>query len=226
MDAFDFWYAVNHTRVVVRPRQPLETFGHTTLRYHLLTEMPDSVDRIRIREGRVLAYRPTLLTPGMLAESPLEGFEDPAVSSYLDWLRAHERDLAILQYGFRIRKEPSQEHRVADKLAAVVARVKRDVLRKADPMAALLVGVEEPWEVCLLKLLVEVAQGSAAHNARELLADPEGHRHEIESAFESARGDASRLSALAALLTRRGLFPEYEDRFFELVRSARGRPGS
>lgn len=220
MDSFDFWYAVNHTRLVVRPRQPLETFGHTTLKYHLVTEMPDSVDRIRVREGRVLAYRPQLITTDMMESSPLEGFDHPAASEYLDWLRQHERDMAVLKYGFRIRKEAFQEHHISDKLDAVVARVQKSLRQKDEPMSALVVGVDDPWEVCLLRMLMEVMQGSVQHNARELLADPDGSRHEIEAAFAAAARDRSRLSRLADLLAKKNLFPEYEDRFFALVRAS------
>jgi hypothetical protein len=224
MDSFDFWYAVNHTEILIRPRQSLETFGQTTLRYHLVTEFPDAVDRIRVREGRILAYRPILLTPGSLDSSPLEGFDGPAVGRYLEWLRANEQNLALLQYGFKIRNEPLQEHCVTDRLETVLARVQAEVVRKNDPLDAVLVGVDDPWEVCLLKLLVEVASRSAPHNARELRADPDGSRREIEAAFEAAARDRSQRGRLATLLAKHRVFPEYEDRFYDLVRNGGGSP--
>ena len=222
MDSFDFWYAVNHTEILVRPRQLLETFDQTTLRYHLVTEFPDAVGRIRIREGRVLAYRPVLLTPVPLRESPLEGFDEQATEHYLEWLRDNEQHIAFLKYGFKIRKEPLQEHLVTDQLEAVVARVRKEVIQKNDPLDAVLVGVDEPWEVCLLKLLIEVAHQSAPHNAEELRADPDGSRREIENAFSDVSRDGSKLSRLADLLAKRKLFQDYEDRFFALVRTVRG----
>ena len=79
--------------------------------------------------------------------------------------------------------------------------------------------MDEPWEVCLLKLLFEVVKHSAPRNARDLRADPDGTHHEIERAFRAAARNRSKLAPLAELLTRTDKFKEYEDRFFELVRS-------
>jgi hypothetical protein len=104
----------------------------------------------------------------------------------------------------------------------VVERVRTDLKTKADPLSALIVGVDEPWEVCLLKLLFEVVKQSAPVNARDLRADPDGSRHEIEKAFRMAAGDRSRLAPLAQLLTRLDKFKDYEDRFYALVRSHSG----
>ncbi len=73
---FDFWYAVNNTQVLELPRNRLETFGSTLIHYHLVTEPMDSVGEVRIREGRVQSFRPEILTPQALADSPLEGFNE------------------------------------------------------------------------------------------------------------------------------------------------------
>jgi hypothetical protein len=223
MDDFDFWYAVHNTRILIRPRQPLETFGQTTLSYHLLTEFPDEADRVRVREGRILAYRPVLITPRALQDSPLEGFEGPEAGDYLEWLKENEQNLALIQYGFKIRKELSQEYRVSERIQLVADRVRDEVRRKGNPLDAVLIGVDRPWEVCLLKLLIEVARHSAPHNAGQLRSDPDGTRAAIEEAFAAARRDPARIGDLAGLLEKNGSFSEYEDRFFALVR-ARGRP--
>ena len=55
---FDFWYAVNHTEVLELPRNRLETFAATLINYRLVTEPMDSVGQVRIREGRILSFRP------------------------------------------------------------------------------------------------------------------------------------------------------------------------
>ncbi|MEM7394775.1 MAG: hypothetical protein AAF492_20780, partial [Verrucomicrobiota bacterium] len=80
-------------------------------------------------------------------------------------------------------------------------------------------GVEEPWEVCLIKLMVEVIRQSASGHFTDLQRDPHGVRHEIERAFRAAAKDRSRISELSQLLKQNNLFEEYEDRFFSLVRS-------
>jgi len=217
---FDFFYALNNTEIVRVPRGRLETFGATVVNYHLVSELMDSVEKVRIREGRIRAHRPEIIVPSSVEETILEGFGAEA-ARYVEWLRRHENDLLILRYGFKIVKQESNEHIVSDSLAAVVERVKADLDARDDPLDSLLIGVDEPWEVCLLKLMVEVVQNSAAHNASELQRDPQGHRREIEREFRAAARDASRIPGLSAKLRAYGLFEEYEDRFFALVRSHR-----
>lgn len=217
---FDFWYAVNNTEIILPPRNPLETFGNTDIHYHLLTEPMDAVGAVRHREGRIQAYRPQILTPDTLSESPLgDGFRSGPADDFIRWLRAHAHDILILRYGFQIRQETTSEVLLHDSLADVADRIRTDLLAANDPFSALVVGVDEPWEVCLLKLLFDTAQRSMPKNARELRADPDGSRHRLDAAFRAAARDKSRLSALAELLNDLGLFEQYEDRFFSIVRS-------
>jgi hypothetical protein len=215
---FDFWYAVNNTEVLELPRGRLETFGSTLINYRLVTELMDSIGQVRIREGRIQAFRPEILTPQSFSESPLEGFRAGPSDDFVRWLREHESDLTLLKYGFKIRQETATESIVHDSVENVVERVRADLKSRADPLSALVLGVDEPWEVCLLKLLFEVVRLSAPGNARDLRADPDGSRHEIDRAFRRAAGNRSHLAPLAELLTRLGKFKEYEDRFFALVR--------
>ncbi|HPC19674.1 MAG: hypothetical protein KBC66_05090 [Kiritimatiellae bacterium] len=220
---FDFWYAVNNTEVLELPRNRLETFGATLINYRLITELMDAVGQVRVREGRIQAFRPEILTPQALSESPLlEGFREGPSDDFIQWLREHESELILLKYGFKIRHETVTESVVHDSVENVVERVRADLKARQDPLAALVLGVDEPWEVCLLKLLFEVVRRSAPANARDLRADPDGSRHEIDRAFRRAAGDRSQLAPLAALLTRLNKFKEYEDRFFALVRSHSG----
>jgi hypothetical protein len=225
---FDFWYAVNNTEVVLAPERRLETFGATVLNYHLVTELLDSVNRCRVREGRIEAHQPEIVTPQSFAETLLDGFGDEA-SRYAEWLRAHERDLHILKYGFMVRKQETSEHIVSDPLPTVVERVRKALAESRDPLAALAIGVDQPWEVCLLKLMVEVVEHSVAGNVRDLkrrnafnLARLDPVRRQIEEAFQAAAHDAAAIGRLGHLLQQHGLFKEYEDRFFSLVRSQRG----
>lgn len=215
---FDFWYAVNNTEIVLRPQRQLETFGATVVDYHLISQLMDSATQVRVREGRLQAYRPEIITPGSFMENALEGFAETQASDYLGWLREHEGDLMILKYGFKIKKEVTSEQIITDELDAVTERVKADQAARNKPHSAVLVGVDEPWEVCLLKLLVELVKQSGPRHARELHLDPQGHRHEIEQAFRSASRDHSQIPALAERLKQTRLFGEYEDRFFALMR--------
>lgn len=215
---FDFWYALANAEVITAPSARLETFGATLLNYSLLTEPMDDTSRVRIREGRIQALKPEILTPASFTESPLEGFQSAAAEQFIRWLKKHASTISILRYGFRIRHETIRENTVTDSLDAVLDRVKKNLQDHPDPLAAIVVGVEEPWEVCLLKLLFEVVLRSAPANARALRNDPDGSRHEIEAAFRRAARDRAHLPALANLLQRRKCFNQYQDRFFALVR--------
>lgn len=217
---FDFWYAVNNTEVLEMPRGRLETFGSTLINYHLVTELMDTVGQVRIREGRIQAFRPEILTPQSFLESPLEeGFRAGPAHDFVRWLREHESELTLLKYGFKIRQETTTESIVHDSVENVVDRVRTELQSRSDPLSALVLGVDEPWEVCLLKLLFQVVRRSAPGNARDLRSDPDGSRHEIEDAFRRASGHRSQLAPLAELLTRLGKFKDYEDRFYALVRA-------
>jgi len=222
-EQFDFWYAVNNTEVVAAPQNRLETFGSTFVNYHLVTEMLDSVDKVRVREGKLKAVRPEILTPDHIAQMMLEGFSEEA-RDYADWLSQNAGDLRILKYGFAIQKQDINDYILSDPLPAVVNRVKEELEAREDPLGAVLVGVEKPWEVCLLKLMVELVQGSAAGNMLDIQQRDrdEGIRQymEIEQAFHEAAKDRDKLTPLADLLKRKNLFEKYEDRFFALVQSA------
>jgi len=221
-DSFDFWYAVANTAIVVAPERRLETFGATIIDYRLVTEPMDSAGQVRIREGRLQAHRPEIITPDDFIRTAIEGFESEEAERYLEWLRHHEQDLLILKYGFRIRRDAVNEQLLTDRVEAVVERIRSQMGRQPRPFEALLVGVDEPWEVCLLKLLVEMVQRSAPGHFRELRADPHGYRREIEEEFRAASRDAALIPRLADKLRKHGLFEAYQDRFFSLVRSHRG----
>lgn len=227
--SFDFWYAVNNTEVVMLPTKHLETFGTTMLNYYLITELMDSVDQIRVREGRMKALRPQIITPQAYSETLLEGFGDEA-HKYVDWLREHERDMRILQYGYTLKNESFSEHVVTDNVKAVVERVKEDVSQKNDPFNAIAIGVDDPWDVCLVKMFWEVISKSAKANVTEMERRnlfemqgnlPRGVRDEIEKAFLAASKDSSLINRLGELLQHHRVFEEYQDRFFSLVKSSK-----
>lgn len=217
-DQFDFWYAVNNSHVIVPPKRQLESFGTTTIRYHLVTELMDAVDQTRIREGRVHAYKPQILLPSTFMDSNLEGFSEEQAARYMAWLQRFEKNLTILKYGFKIRKEEVQTELVYRPIDEVLDTLRADVVQRDQPMESVIRGVEEPWEVCLIKLMVEMVERSVTGNASDLQRDPHGYHAEIEKAFSEAARDRSKIDSLAALLKARSLFEHYEDRFFSLVR--------
>lgn len=162
----DFWYAQEHTRVVRPPTRALETFGATRVNYHLLAELPDDPRKIRIREGRLEAHKPEIITPEKYAQDELEGFGE-AARAYYEFLKQNEDKIKILQYGYCLKQEAYSEQVVTDRLEAVTERVVREVNERNEPFDVVLEGVDEPWDVCLMKFFWLQIKASAPVNVNE-----------------------------------------------------------
>lgn len=224
--SFDFWYAVNHTKVVRAPSRALETFGETRLTYHHLAELPDDPGKIRIREGRLEAHKPLLITPEAYMESNMEGFGAEA-HRYLEFLRENRENIRILQYGYTLRQEAFSEQVVTDSMAAVTERVVASVVASDARFDAVIQGVDDPWDVSLVHFFWLHVTASAPVNVREFEAArrreaedgmPQAVRDEVESAFARAQADPSLVRELGSFLKRKGIFDRYQDRFFKLIR--------
>ena len=160
---FDRWYAAKSARFLVEPSHSLETFGNTLVNYHLISEVADRPDKVRIREGR---HR-TVRNPQRHRRAAAEGFGDEA-KAYLEFLRENEQNLRILQYGYHLKSDNFSEQIVTDRLAVVTERVKAEVLASNDKFAAVVQSVDEPWDVALVELWLREVNRSARHNIREL----------------------------------------------------------
>ncbi len=224
---FDFWYAVNNTEIIIKPSRHLETFGNTVIDYHLVTELMDSVGQVRVRQGRIEAARPQIITPESYSETILEGFGEEA-EKYLDWLRKNDQEIKILRYGYTLKQESFKEEIVTDTIEAVIERVRAGIEHRSAPFTALLTGVDSPWDVCLIKLFWQAIQDSAQDNIRELSKRhlfertqgiPNSIRQEADEAFLAASRNPELIKALGAKLQKLGVFEQYQDRFFALVRS-------
>jgi hypothetical protein len=77
------------------------------------------------------------------------------------------RDSALLKYGFQIRKEDLSESLVHDSVEAVLDRVANQVPAALRGSSAVIHGVDEGWEVCLLKFTIEMMQQSAGGNIQD-----------------------------------------------------------
>jgi len=162
----DFNYAIENTRVVVHPRQNIETFGTTSFRFYLVSELMDQVNTIRVRDGRLDAERPRIVAPHHLSKLLLDGFGEKA-QGYAEWLESQGENIGFLRYGFQFRKTDLSESLVHEPMEAVVAKLGEEIRTRQDPMSALIEGVDEAWEVCLLKFSVEMIRRSAKGNVDE-----------------------------------------------------------
>ncbi|MFQ3670534.1 MAG: hypothetical protein SNJ84_03660 [Verrucomicrobiia bacterium] len=163
----DFAYAVENTRIVLPPERRLSTFGTSILHYHLITEDMDTVNLSRVREGSILAEKPQIISPDLVAKIALEGFGEQG-HRFADFLNRHAHLFAGLKYGFRMKKSEIRCYDVHDSIEHVVGRVCHDVRDKNDPLAAVLTGVDDGWEVCLLKFMFDMVNASARGNLDDL----------------------------------------------------------
>src|SRR5213082_2049462 len=159
----DFDYAIENTHVIVAPEQQIATFGGTSFNFYLISELMDQVDQVRIRNGKIHAERPQILTPEHYTRLLLEGFGEKA-ERYVDQLREHARNIAVLRYGFQLRKTNVTEETIRDSVDAVITRTKRRVEDAQEPLSAVIQGVDDAWEVCLLKFTIDMIERSAGGN--------------------------------------------------------------
>jgi hypothetical protein len=163
----DFQYAVENTQVIVAPEQQIATFGSTSFHFYLISELMDRVDQVRVRNGRIQAERPQIVTPEHFRRLLLEGFGEKA-QCYAEQLRENLRDIAVLRYGFQFRKTDITEETIRDSLDAVITRTKRRVESGDQPLSAIIHGVDDAWEVCLLKFTIDMVERSAGGNFGDL----------------------------------------------------------
>jgi hypothetical protein len=164
----DIHYALETTRVLREPDTRIQTFGETRFEFQLISELMDRVGEVRIRTGEVEAQRPRILRPDAYRDIELDGF-DPSARGKLDRLiekfRDEGKDLAFLQYGFQFRRGTVHEEIVHDTLDSVRERVLDDIRRSGNPSRAIIEGVDDAWEISILKFSFEMIMRSQEINA-------------------------------------------------------------
>ena len=158
-----FQYAIENTQVIMAPQRRIETFGTTSFRFFLVTELMDDASQVRVRDGHLHAERPQIITPGHYHRMLAEGFGEKA-EEFVRWMQDNAQHLAVMKYGFQFRKTDVSENVVHSPVEDVLARLRENVDKAEDPLSAIIVGVDEGWEVCLLKFATDMIQDSAGSN--------------------------------------------------------------
>jgi hypothetical protein len=220
-------YAVRQTEILRAPQQSLYTFGITNVNYYLLTrpvysELVKTANETVIREGRVVAERPRIVTPYYL--SRLEGFSLEARRYFEALIREYGQHIAGLFYTYK--NEPRELNIVSDSLLAVVDKLNAEIDKRGDKLAAIIKGEDELWDVSLLKFIFELTRRSLDDNISQLSGRgllnmdakgvPADARLRIEELFRQVVRGEHEPRELKEELDRWGLFDEYEDRFFAL----------
>lgn len=224
--------AMEQTQVIRPPKQDLSTFGCTSIRYYLITEpsyceldgLTDRREESVIREGRIVAERPKIVTPTYLA-TMFEGFEHGKQYAEYIMRRYGPNEPGLL---YRYRNEGSNVNIVSGTVDEVVARLKQTLDGDHDNLAAIVRGVDEMWDVSLMKLVHDVARQSLRANVADmyqrglLSVDKRGLPRDARVAIEELflKVDRSEIEPrlLKAELDAWNVFEEYEDRFLGLFR--------
>ncbi len=222
-------YAVRHTEILRPPKQSLATFGTSNIYYYLLTEpayaeFAGEVNETVIREGRVIAERPRIVTPYYL--SRLEGFSQDARRYFDILIKAYGPDAPGLFYTYR--NEPKELNIVSDKWPSVVDKLNSEIDKRGDPLTSIIKGEDELWDVSLLKFIYEITKGSVPNNISQLGGKgllnmdssgvPVDARLRIEELFRLVSTGEREPRELKDELDRWNIFGEYEDRFFSIFK--------
>jgi hypothetical protein len=221
--------AVRHTEILRLPKQSLSTFGTTNIYYYLLTEpsyaeITQETNETVIREGRVVAEKPRIVTPYYL--SRLEGFSLEARRYFESLIHQHGASAPGVFYSYR--NEPKELSIVSQQWQAVVDKLNTDIDKRGDPLTSIIKGEDQLWDVSLLKFIYEMVFRSLRSNISEMGVHgllrmdssgvPADARVRIEEMFGRVQRGELDPRELKRELDHWNLFSEYEDRFFAIFK--------
>jgi len=224
--------AIKHTEILRAPKQSLSTFGTTNIYYYLVTEpvyseLVKNITETVIREGRVIAERPKIVTPYYL--SRLEGFSSEARRYFNALIKAHGPNVPGLFYTYK--NEPKELTIASDNLMSVVDKLNAEIDKRGDPLTSIIKGEDEFWDVSLLKFIFEMTKSSLPDNLAQMesrgLLDidaggiPVEARLRIDELLKKVSQGECEPRELKEELDRWGLFEEYQDRFFNIFKKRR-----
>jgi hypothetical protein len=223
--------AIEQTWVVRYPRQRLATFGTTNISYYVVTkpiyeEQDASKQEGVVRTGRVMAERPAVVTPTYAMN--LKGFSPEAYEYISDVARQSGANSPGILYQYK--NEAGKMDIVGGVPSEIAHRISTDLDNRNEDMSVVMVGVDELWDVALLKFIYEFTSSSVAGNIQEFqtrgLLDPQPQAggvpkaavQAIERLFMEVQQGANP-EMLKRELDRWGLFELYQDRFLGIFRN-------
>ncbi len=223
-------YVMRNTRVVRPPSQTLATFGSTVIKYHMVSvpvyaDLPQAGSAVEsvIRNGTVRAERPQVVTPYYLSRT--DGFGDNAEEFLQQITEMYGANAPGLLY--RYKNEFGSTEIVSGSADEVSGRIHERLDKEDKRLEAVIRGVDDHWDLSLLKFIFDLTNRSAQSNFGDLnsrgLLDaqngaPRDAHMRIERMLEEARRGERDPSEVHAELERWGLFEQYEDRFLALFR--------
>ena len=228
----DWYKAIEQTYIVKYPKQHLATFGITSIEYFVVTEpLYTAIDPQKkelegvVRKGKVRAEQPTLITPTYAMN--LNGFSDEAYKYFSQVARLYGANSPGIMYQYN--NEPENLEILSGNPNEIAHRISKELRDKKNDLSVVISGVDEFWDVALLKFIYEFTASSVSFNSREMrgagLMEPQSSAggmpaaaaNQIEEMFKSVKNGGS-ANTLKNELDKWGVYPYYEDRFLNLFR--------
>ncbi len=149
--------------MLYEPDRRIDTFAATQFEFYLVSELMDSVGQVRVRVGEIEASKPQLIRPEGYQEILTEGFGENARKLF-DWMEEHDQMPKFLQYGFHFKRTEVREETVHEPIDQVRGRLIEEVKERGRPMEVVIEGVDDAWEICLLRFAMEMISKSQGIN--------------------------------------------------------------
>ena len=222
------------TVVVKMPKQTLASFGTTVVTYNMVTrplyqalDADKQTEEAVLRRGTVKAERPQIVTPQFLART--QGFGEEAQEFMRELILRGQADDPGLLYTYS--NEPIQMEIIANRPQDVADRISQQIDSESRPLEAVILGVDELWDVSLMKFIFDLTNSSAPSNAADFTSSgrmqvdngvPMDARLRIRDLFHQVRSGNLDPAVLHQELEAWQLFDEYQDQFFHALKGRRG----
>ena len=233
---------LENTEILLEPEDLISTSHDTTLHYFVLSEpyyleeFPEEGPETKVREGKITWEKPKLLTPDYMIN--MSGFSGEAKKA-MQMIASDNPDLAGLLYKMNYRKQSISTFTISREIEKAQEEIKNERINDEDNLTVIIKGVDELWDVSLMKFIQSLMLKSAYKSQLPyyeekgyLSTDEEGYSvvtrnleglpiaasEEIERMFEKVKKGEEDPAKLKRELDRWGVFNAYQDRFFNLFK--------
>lgn len=222
-----------NTIIVRPPKQEIYAFGTTTVTYNLVTQplyQALNIDHRKeesiVRRGIVRAETPKIVTPNFLSRA--EGFGDQAQEFLKELIRRGQADDPGILYTYH--NQPKETQIVSNNPEQVAERIAKKIDSESRSLEAVIIGVDELWDVSLMKFIFDWTNQSFSSNQEQFKNSgrldiingiPNDARVRIDDMFIQVKQGNLDPTRLHNELENWGLFDEYQDRFFSVLKGRR-----
>ena len=218
---------MNNTKIILTPKNALSTYNQTKVRYHIVTEpLYKEVSNYKseesvIRHGLVTAQTPQVVTNDFLYK--MSGFGEEAKEFFKELNRVFGKNDPALLYNYK--NESTDLEIVSGNPQEVSERIKSRLIN-SQTNHAVIRGINNLWDVSLLKFIFEYTKTSAKSNFQDLNNSgmlevkngvPVAARKRIEELINQAKLGKVRPKDLHKELQDWDLFEEYQAQFFSII---------